>query len=140
MSGFVASNFNAFESAVLSGMQKILYISEAMTKPGPADVVLPPPAKLLQMVRSQFVTTLYKALSGMVENAEKSVKMGGDDWTMDNGGLVSPAHMLTVTSVGAGTVDASDRVRLLPLVFRLLLITIECAHVVDFEQSPSLTY
>ena len=104
------ANFSAFESAVLSGMQKILYISEAMTKPGPAEVVLPPPAKLLQMVRSQFVTTLYKALSGMVENAEKFVKKGGDDWTMENGELVSPVHMLTATSVDTGTVDASDRV------------------------------
>jgi len=104
------ANFSAFESAILSGMQKILYISEAMTKSGPADVVLPPPAKLLQMVRSQFVTTLYKALSGMVENAEKPVKKEDDDWTMEAGGLASPLTVITATSIGAGTVNASDRV------------------------------
>jgi exocyst complex component 2 len=104
------SNFSAFESAILSGMQRILYISEGTTKSGGADVVLPPPDKLLQMVRSQFVTTLYKALSGMVENAERSVKKADDDWTMEIGGLSSPVTMMTATSMGAGIVNASNRV------------------------------
>jgi exocyst complex component 2 len=106
----IPSYFDAFEGTILSGMQKILYISEAMVKPGSAEVVLPPPAKLLQMVRSQFVTTLYKALSGMVENAEKAVKKAEDDWTTDADGLASPVAMVVATSIGAGTVNASDRV------------------------------
>lgn len=73
--------FSAFEAAVLSGMQKILYISEATTnRPGSSGVVSPPPAKLLQMVRSQFITTLYNALSGMVENAERPVSQGNSVW------------------------------------------------------------
>ncbi|KAK2630451.1 hypothetical protein QTJ16_001271 [Diplocarpon rosae] len=88
--------FGAFESAVLTGMQKILYISEAMAKSDSTNVVFPPPAKLLQMVRSQFVTTLYRSLSGMVENAEKAVKKAEDDWTMDNDGLASPVAMVNV--------------------------------------------
>ncbi|CAD6592738.1 MAG: hypothetical protein ASARMPREDX12_007306 [Alectoria sarmentosa] len=67
------ARFSALENTVLSGMQKILYIPEvAVTKSGSVAVVSPPPAKLVQMVRSQFVTSLYKALSGMVENAESS--------------------------------------------------------------------
>lgn len=103
------SYFGSFERSVLTGMQKILYIPEA--KSGTTDVVLPPPAKLLQMVRSQFVTTLYKALSGMVENAEKAVKSEEDDWTTDTDGLASPVAMVVATSIGAGTVNASDRVR-----------------------------
>ena len=106
------ANFGAFESAVLTGMQKILYISDATTKAGSEDVVLPPPAKLLTMVRSQFVTTLYKALSGMVENAEKAVKKAEDDWTTDTDGLASPVAMVVATNIGAGTVNASDRVSL----------------------------
>ncbi len=69
--------FSAFESTVLSGMQKILYIPEASNaKSGSTSVVPPPPAKLVQMVRSQFVTTLYRALSGMVEIAERSEPLG----------------------------------------------------------------
>ncbi|KHN97984.1 exocyst complex component Sec5 [Metarhizium album ARSEF 1941] len=74
--------FAAFEGAVLSGMQKILYIPEAMEKPGAGNIVLPPPTKLLQMVRSQYVTTLYKALSGMVENAERSLRKNDDEWAV----------------------------------------------------------
>lgn len=67
------TRFSAFENTVLSGMQKILYIPEAaLTKSGSVAIISPPPAKLVQMVRSQFVTSLYKALSGMVENAESS--------------------------------------------------------------------
>jgi exocyst complex component 2 len=64
--------FIAFEEKVLSGMQKIAYISEAATGNGKGDdVVVPPSAKLLQTIRGGFVTSLYKALSGTVENAEK---------------------------------------------------------------------
>lgn len=103
------SHFGAFESAILSGMQKILYISEATNKPG-NEVIEAPPPKLLQMVRSQFVTTLYKALSGMVENAEKDVKKAEDDWTSEADGLASPVSTVIATSIGSGTVDASDRV------------------------------
>ncbi|CAK7271993.1 Exocyst complex component S5 [Sporothrix epigloea] len=73
--------FAAFEGAMLAGMQKILYVSEAMNKPGAGDIVPPPPAKLLQMVRTQYVTTLYKALSGMVENAERPPKWADNDWS-----------------------------------------------------------
>lgn len=73
--------FSAIEAAVLSGMQKILYISEvANNRPGSSGVVSPPPAKLLQMVRSQFIMTLYNALSGMVENAERPVSQGNSVW------------------------------------------------------------
>lgn len=61
-----------FEEAILSDTQKILFLSDAIARSSSDDIVLPPPAKLLQMVRSQFVTSLYKALSGTVENAEKS--------------------------------------------------------------------
>jgi len=117
--------FGSFESSVLTGMQKILYIPEA--KSGSANVVLPPPAKLLQMVRSQFVTTLYKALSGMVENAEKAVKKAEDDWTTDSDGLASPVATVIATSIGAGTVNASDRVS--GFWFRRLLWLIICQNV-----------
>lgn len=74
------TSFYAFEAAVLTGLQKILYIPEvaSSTRSSSTTVVSPPPSKLLQLVRSQFVTTLYKTLSGMVENAEKPV-LGHDE-------------------------------------------------------------
>lgn len=102
------SSFAAFEGTLLLGMQKILYISEAMSKPGAGDIVLPPPTKLLQMVRSQYVTTLYKALSGMVENAERSLKKTDDEWSADNEwSIVAPS---TEAYISRSTLDAGDRV------------------------------
>jgi exocyst complex component 2 len=99
--------FAAFEGALLSGMLKILYMPEAMGKPGAESIVLPPPTKLLQMVRSQYVTTLYKALSGMVENAERSLKKNEDEWGLSQD--TSPASVPTLVT-GKSTLDAGDRV------------------------------
>ncbi|KAF4971762.1 hypothetical protein FZEAL_9753 [Fusarium zealandicum] len=101
------ASFAAFEGALLSGMQKILYIPDAMSKPGAGDIVLPPPQKLLQMVRSQYVTTLYKALSGMVENAERSLKKTEDDWSIDNDLSLASAAAPSMASKGA--LDSGDR-------------------------------
>ena len=75
--------FSAFEAAVLSGMQKILYIPDAAGSRSGSTIISPPPAKLLQMVRSQFVMTLYNALSGMVENAEQAVAHRNSDWVAE---------------------------------------------------------
>ena len=64
---------NAFETTLLAGMQKILYIPEAANaKSSAAGILSPPAAKLVEMVRTQFLTSLYKALSGMVEIAERT--------------------------------------------------------------------
>jgi exocyst complex component 2 len=109
------ASFAAFEGAVLSGMQKILYIPDAMSRSGSGDIVLPPPTKLLQMVRSQYVTTLYKALSGMVENAERSLKKTEDDWSID--GERSLASAAAPTMAGKGALDSGDRVSCLQLAY-----------------------
>ncbi|KAI1007942.1 hypothetical protein K3495_g292 [Podosphaera aphanis] len=119
-----------FESAILSGMQKILFISEASAKSDSTNVITPPPTKLLQMVQSQFVTTLYKSLAGLVENAEKSVRKADDELTLDADGLASPAAIIA-TSLGAGTVNASDRnVR--------MLLTLSNLQALRFETVPNL--
>ncbi|GAB7358995.1 hypothetical protein MBLNU230_g5068t1 [Neophaeotheca triangularis] len=60
--------FMAFEERVLGNVQKIAFVEGVG---GRGEVVVPPSAKLLQTVRGCFVTSLYKVLSGMVENAEK---------------------------------------------------------------------
>ncbi|KAL1867348.1 hypothetical protein VTK73DRAFT_4227 [Phialemonium thermophilum] len=105
------AGFSSFEGTLLSGMQKILYIPEAMSKPGAGDIVTPPPTKLLQMVRSQYVTTLYKALSGMVENAERSIKYADDEWTTDAEDFVVLNGRKSVRSsvMGGNTINATDR-------------------------------
>lgn len=105
------ASFKAFESSLLTGMQQILYISDAMSRPGAGDIVQPPSTKLLQMVRSQYVTTLYKALSGMVENAERSIRKTDDEWTTEEGFVVVNGGSSRASSIGgASTVNAGDRV------------------------------
>ena len=102
--------FSTFEGALLVGMQKILYIPEATAKSGTQDIVPAPPTKLLQMVRSQYVTTLYKALSGMVENAERAVKKTDDEWGSDPEAPVRFEGDRASRIADANTVDAGDRV------------------------------
>lgn len=107
------AHFMAFENTILSGMQKILYISEAMTKHGALDVVTPPPAKTLQMVRSQFVTSVYKALSGLVENAENPVNVEGDtEWVLPDPSPDTNTPTLN-PNLGRSSVDSNNRVSLL---------------------------
>ncbi|KAI0140089.1 exocyst complex component Sec5-domain-containing protein [Hypoxylon sp. NC0597] len=127
------ASFAAFEGALLSGMQKILYIPEAMAKSGSGDIVLPPPTKLLQMVRGQYVSTLYKALSGMVENAERAVKKADDEWTTDvDLTLMEPGtDRASLMTVGSGTVDPGDRnVR--------MLLTLGNLHALRTKVVPNL--
>ncbi|KAF4769871.1 hypothetical protein N7455_006515 [Penicillium solitum] len=102
--------FVAFESAVLGGMQKILYISEAMAKPGSVDVVTQPPAKLLQMVRSQFVSSVYKALSGLVENAERLTTVDEEnEWIIARPAMTSQATDAALSILSADSVDSWNR-------------------------------
>jgi len=105
------SHFAAFEAFLLSGTQKILYIPEAaVTKRGSADVITPPPNKLLQMVRSQFVTSLYKTLSGMVENAERPVNLTQNPWATEQDSLAIPKAGRASIDASRDAIDASNRV------------------------------
>ncbi|KAF2870861.1 exocyst complex component Sec5-domain-containing protein [Massariosphaeria phaeospora] len=81
------SRFLAVQSFLLTNLQKIMYV-EASSKTA-VDVLVPPSSKLLQMVRSQFVSSFYRTLSGMVECAEKGrralgreFEVKGDDLTV----------------------------------------------------------
>lgn len=129
------ASFQAFESALLTGMQQILYVSDAMSKPGAGDIVQAPSSKLLQTVRSQYVTTLYKALSGMVENAERSISKAEDEWTTDEGFVVVNGGSSRAPSMGASTLNANDRVSLfcshLSSVCSMLIWWTERAHAPD---------
>lgn len=78
--------FNSIEAVIISGIQRILYIPDVTSaNPETSSLISPPPAKLLQMVKSQFVMTLYKVLSSMVENAEKPINYNCPDWTSELG-------------------------------------------------------
>lgn len=117
--------FGAFGSAILSGVQKILYIPEALAKNDAVNVINPPSAKLLQIVRSQFVSTLYKSLSGLVENAEKSVKKEDDDWMPELNIDASQSPAANSFSIGAETANSNDRVGGVILNLKLKLIILQ---------------
>lgn len=103
--------FMAYESAILGGMQKILYIPEAVAKSGTADVVTQPPAKLLQNVRTQFVSSVYKALSGLVENAERlSTSDEENEWVISRPVMTSQAIDAALSVLAVDSVDSHDRV------------------------------
>jgi exocyst complex component 2 len=103
-------HFMGFEKRILLGLQKILYFSEASTKPGSVDVITPPPAKLLQMVKTQFVTSVYKALSVMVENAEKPVKIDEDGWIVVTSDMANPSgESASNLPIASDAIDASSR-------------------------------
>jgi len=70
--------FMAVQSFLLNNLQRTLYM-EASTKTR-VDVVVPPSNKLLQLVRSQFVTSLYRTFTGMVECADQGRKALGNDF------------------------------------------------------------
>ncbi|KAK5121685.1 hypothetical protein LTR85_004857 [Meristemomyces frigidus] len=109
--------FMAFEEVVLGNFQRVAYISEVATSSGhgrgSADagevVVMPPPAKLLQAVRGSFVTSLYKALSGMVENAEKVRIEGGSEGGPDGVTMPVLKGVAKGGDVAGLAVDAGNR-------------------------------
>ena len=106
------SHVASFESSVLSGLQKILYIIETpSTRKSGAGVVTPPPSKLLNIIRSQFVTSLYKVLSGMVENAEKPPSTDSDPWSTDEEMMFGKGSRSGSTNTNREIADIDNKVR-----------------------------
>ncbi|EXJ95009.1 hypothetical protein A1O1_00127 [Capronia coronata CBS 617.96] len=100
--------FEAYERKVLLGMQQVLYFSDATARPGARDVISPPPSKLLQMVRTQFVSSIYKAVSGMLENAEAPTEGDEDDWVLVTSlssvvDGASPTEIITQDAINASS-------------------------------------
>ncbi|KAJ4354257.1 Exocyst complex component S5 [Didymosphaeria variabile] len=104
------TRFLAVQSFLLNNLQKIMYV-EASSKTT-VDVLVSPSSKLLQMVRSQFVTSLYRTLSGMVECAEKGRAALGKEFEVKSDELTIDDEESRYG--GWGKVDASKRsIRLL---------------------------
>lgn len=123
----------AFERNILTGLQQVLYFSEAVNRPGARDIVTPPSSKLIQLVRSQFVSSIDKALNGMRENAETSPQADEDEWVWVTSAMakanVDPNASLI--SVAPDAIDASSKT------IRLLL-TLSNVKALRTEQIPQL--
>lgn len=120
--------FNAYEKAVLSGLQEVMYCTEAVTRPEARNLVTAPPTKLLQMVRSHFVESIHKTLNGMLENAEKQISSNDDDWVLvtsvaTTAGLEPTSDQNSALSQ---TVDVSNRnVRMLLTLSNLKVLRVD---------------
>ncbi|KAK1064298.1 Exocyst complex component S5 [Friedmanniomyces endolithicus] len=139
--------FMSYEERVLAGFQKIAYVGDgggSANGAGSGEVIIPPPAKLLQAVRGSFVTSLYKALSGMVENAEKgglAGEGGGVEGMDPDGVMVAMMKGGDGEELGAGRVDAGNRnVRILLTLSNLSHLRAEIIpHLISaFESSFSV--
>jgi len=95
--------FLAFEKDIIGGMQSIIYLDKVRN--GETSVIPPPSAKFLTGIRGQFVRTLYKALQGMVENAQKPA----DTAASQSNGLISPRRGTRATNLTAHSIDSQDK-------------------------------
>lgn len=118
--------FLAVQSFLLNNLQKILYV-EASTKTK-IDVVVPPSSKLLQLVRSQFVTSFYRTLSGMVECAERGRKALGDEFEIKSDDLTIDEQEDQIGNEWT-KVDASKKVSAPCRHERVVLLTIHSQSV-----------
>ena len=103
--------FVNFQNAVLTGLQKILFMSEAMAKPGTVAVVSQPSTKLLQMVRREFIISIEKALGGLVETAEHpTTQEKNDEWSVPESTAVHSKKDGSSALLAADAVDSQNRV------------------------------
>ncbi|KAF8472115.1 exocyst complex component Sec5-domain-containing protein [Kalaharituber pfeilii] len=122
------AQFLQVEAAVITGMQKLLYMSEVKNKPS-SEIIPPPSQKLLTHVRGQFVRSLYKALQGMLENTKRP--MPTEDWDAEKETLASPVASVAPRNLKSGMVDQNDKnVR--------VLLTLSNLHLLKSELIPQL--
>ncbi|KIW02344.1 uncharacterized protein PV09_06485 [Verruconis gallopava] len=100
--------FRNFQGFLLSNIQQIMYISEASRRSETSDVIVPPSTKLLQGVRSQFVASIYRALRGMVQNAESPEK-GEGTWDTDADGLIVRRNIDEALDGSSRHLDSSNK-------------------------------
>ncbi|KAL8803084.1 MAG: hypothetical protein Q9182_003397 [Xanthomendoza sp. 2 TL-2023] len=127
--------FLNFENTVLSGLQKIVYISEVASKLSRIDVVTPPPAEMVREVRRFFEKTLYTVLSDMVRYSEVSRAPKDLQPTDDTAASLS---QLALDGAAGGTLETREA-RLLLTMSNVQLFRVELAPkmVSHFETSFS---
>jgi exocyst complex component 2 len=103
------SRFRGFQGFLLTNLQQIMYISEATRHADSPEVIVPPSTKLLQSVRSQFVTSIYRALRGMVQNAENPDN-GDESWDADADGLAVREQPDETVNGTSAHLDSSNKV------------------------------
>lgn len=104
------ARFNAFETCLLTQLQKIMYLPEAADSPGSANVVTQPPSRHVETIQRGFKHSLYKAFSGIMEHAARPSNSADSD----ENSLTIPANLDQGFGPSGELVDASNPVCLLP--------------------------
>lgn len=104
------ARFSAFEMALLSNLQKIVYIPDAANHPGSPEVVLPPPARHIETVQKGFKNSLYKAFAGMMEHAAKPGQ--GKEDASDTIDIIVPLLRDQALNSSGEVIDATNNVSL----------------------------
>ena len=68
----VPGYFLAYESSVLSGLQKLAYIPDVASNAGSVNLITPPTSAILKLLKRDFTKTIYVLLSDMVKDSERS--------------------------------------------------------------------
>ncbi|KAL8904384.1 MAG: hypothetical protein Q9207_003309 [Kuettlingeria erythrocarpa] len=64
--------FLAYQNVVLSGLQRLAYITDVTSKVGSSSLVTPPASATLKLVRGDFTKSIYLLLSDMIRDAQRS--------------------------------------------------------------------
>lgn len=109
--------FLAFESAVLSGLQKLAYIPDVFNRGSAAGVITAPSSGMLKPVRRAFERSIYVLLSDMVKKAmEKD--------TIQEVNSLQPTHTASLSGLNLdGHVESRVSHHLTPLTETRLIIS-----------------
>ncbi|KAL8762532.1 MAG: hypothetical protein Q9184_001492 [Pyrenodesmia sp. 2 TL-2023] len=67
----VPGYFLAYQTAVLSGLQRLAYITDVTSKAGLSSLVTPPAPTILKLIRGDFTKSIYVLLSDMIRDAQR---------------------------------------------------------------------
>lgn len=85
--------FLAYQSAVLSGLQRLAYITDVTSKAGSFSLVTPPASATLKLVRGDFTKSIYVLLSDMIRDAQKPPSpQAADDAASSSGLMLDGSH------------------------------------------------
>ena len=103
------ARFNAFENALLTNLQKIMYVPETANSPGSNEVISHPSSRHIETIQKALRNSLYKSFSRMIEHAaakpaHENVDAAGEE------SLTTPAMAEHTKGARGESIDASSPV------------------------------
>lgn len=79
--------FLAYQNVVLSGLQRLAYITDVTSKAGSSSLVTPPASATLKLVRGDFTKSIYLLLSDMIRDAQRPPSSQATDSAASSSGV-----------------------------------------------------